>query len=738
MLGSGELVGGSSAFAVVLSSAVSQAQAASHTVLPFAGFAFAVIYSLCGSELDVPCDLSDQSLVLSLPTLADLVDGAITSWSDARLVASNPWLATEPYASLLAPKSITLYGQSAEDEIMQTLLTLLQRYKPSCTLAAFRSGGGAANAATIKPTTELVKSAVIDTPLSMAVVPVTASIHRLLSVTPLEHPVDASVVTAPSSEAVQACANHTGLTGADGAFDGRFALAASADPGCYPLSSSVSIVMRSSFAGAECEGANALPRQLVEFSAWVLGVRRTMSGTEIDQAASRTARSEQAAPLEDANVAPLAALTGGYDPDTAVYIQERITAITCNGYSIFSLECSKGHIRKTSDQGTSHECEPCPAGTYALDGTVCVKVSSLRYSGAASSEEDVMFCPPHSRHQKLELADGEVKLLADEGATSASECYCDVDYYLLGGSCVACPPGATCRGAFFLPEARPGYAMLGYNDMNASIASGVEPLFVRCQNWQQCDHGHGEAHGMWCDCPGGHYNTSDAATRTELRSGTLALAPLSEQIGAIGYSPYTCGDAYKQGTPACDVCLEGYGKQLGHCERCESHPVTYWVAAFVYCLVWFPLLRWLITKHCKSLHISVAFIQFLGLYAEISLDWGSIGDFFAACAFFNLNLQVTARHHPACTPSLSAPPPPPSPRAPLPLRRRSTSSAARARLASTCTSCRSSCPSSTPHVRSSTLSLPGSSLSSLAAPSRRCAPCSCAAGYHGAISLCAR
>ncbi len=256
----------------------------------------------------MPCALSDKALTLDLPTLADLLDGEIGSWGDARLAATNPWLVEEPAASLLVGAPMSLYGLAANDETMQTLLTLLQRYKPSCTLAAFRSGGAAANAATIKPTTELVKSAVIDTPLSMAVVPVTASLHRLLSVASLVSPHDAAATLAPSAASIAACAADTKQAGADGAFDGRFALAASADPGCYPLSSSVSIVMRSSFAGAECEGANALPRQLVAFLAWTLGEQRLDEAAVGDAAegARARARTMQATPLITNKMAALA------------------------------------------------------------------------------------------------------------------------------------------------------------------------------------------------------------------------------------------------------------------------------------------------------------------------------------------------------------------------------------------------------------------------------------------------
>ena len=70
--------------------------------------------------------------------------------------------------------------------------------------------------------------------------------------------------------------------------------------------------------------------------------------------------------------------------------------------------------------------------------------------------------------------------------------------------------------------------------------------------------------------------------------------------------------------------------------------MLYVIGGICLSLVWFPFLRYLITTYSKSMYTSVAYIQFLGLYSEIALRWGSVGELFSAFAFFNLNLESIA------------------------------------------------------------------------------------------------
>ena len=129
------------AFAVVPASRVSAADAVTNVVLPFAGVAILAVFSPCGSTLN-GCQYSNAVLTLSPTLLADILDGTVNTWSDAKLLPLNPWLAGSNIAT--QGTSIQLVGEASTSETMTLLLELLQPFKPGLSFDATFGVGGTA------------------------------------------------------------------------------------------------------------------------------------------------------------------------------------------------------------------------------------------------------------------------------------------------------------------------------------------------------------------------------------------------------------------------------------------------------------------------------------------------------------------------------------------------------------------------------------------------------------------
>lgn len=291
--------------------------------------------------------------------------------------------------------------------------------------------------------------------------------------------------------------------------------------------------------------------------------------------------------------------------------------------------CEPGHVQFISSSGTAI-CSQCEAGKYELSRRLCMEATSSSYvPRPASDETGVIDCPTVNGLQTrvLELLaelNGQlgVRVQTRQGARAQSECQCDEGSYdlrILGHSasnalplCTACPAGAMCAGGELSPVALPGYAQLAHSDPTEP------PHFFRCK----------VADG----CPGG---TIEAVTPTSDTQG-------GAQGGvAVVTTPYRCADGYLNGSSLCYRCEDGFGMRAGGCVKCGAPGPVYFSASLVFVLVWFPVLRAILTQYVKSFYTSIAFVQFMGVYASFAIPWGSsLKSLFESLGSFNLNLDA--------------------------------------------------------------------------------------------------
>ena len=305
-------------FAIVRAS-ILRAQEMEQLVMPFAGVATVAVYSLCGA-LDTACELAGRELRLSVALLADLVEGNINTWGDARLKALNPWLTSASSSVINSP--VQLIGEPPTSDTMMMLRAVLMRSTPSLTFAAFQPGGSA----TVMPTAKRVQAMVINTPLSIGITPLVGSLHRSIRAAAMQ---TSSGFVAPSAESVSACAKDTAKsTAGDGPFRGVYDLAASSRAECYPLSEAFVLLARSTFSDAECftEG----PLRMASAIRWLYSSRSQSS-------------------IEANNLAALAALN-------STYIDEQLLVPKCDGHPLLAYDCKPGYV---SDQSDPSGCRPC-------------------------------------------------------------------------------------------------------------------------------------------------------------------------------------------------------------------------------------------------------------------------------------------------------------------------------------------------------------------------------------------
>tara|TARA_B110001452_G_scaffold196118_1_gene166099 strand:- start:4103 stop:8938 length:4836 start_codon:yes stop_codon:yes gene_type:complete len=301
--------------------------------------------------------------------------------------------------------------------------------------------------------------------------------------------------------------------------------------------------------------------------------------------------------------------------------------------SMAALSCEPGTVEGYTSSATP-TCTQCEAGTYEVSRKLCTPAGSYSYAPSAGANETTgrLPCPSGTRVLTL-LAEssggGEqgglgVEMQASVGASNASQCVCDIGSYnaeLLedpdwagAPRCVACPDGAICAGAYLLPVALPGFAMLAHADPTKA------PFFLECK-------------GGPLACPGG--------TIEPLIIGATEVTSAALSSDSVVQVPYRCGDGYLNGSSGCYRCEDGYGMQAKQCVECQYPAATYTVLNLLFVLCWFPVLRILLTQYVKSFYTSIAFLQFLGVYSSFPLPWGSgLADVFEVLGSFNLDLDA--------------------------------------------------------------------------------------------------
>ena len=85
--------------------------------------------------------------------------------------------------------------------------------------------------------------------------------------------------------------------------------------------------------------------------------------------------------------------------------------------------------------------------------------------------------------------------------------------------------------------------------------------------------------------------------------------------------------------------------RAGACVQCEGPGIAYIIVSLLFVLTWFPVLRLILTRYVKSFYTSIAFVQFMGLYASFAVPWSSnLKSLFAGLGSVNLNLDLNAQN----------------------------------------------------------------------------------------------
>lgn len=260
------LVAGTLDYAVVVQEDVltSSSSDQSLVAIPHMGVPVAFAFSLCGLLRNgEACTLAGRALELNLESVASILDGSLTRWLDPRLVALNPWMVAEPYASAIGPsREIVLISMEIESSVSRIVLDLLRRHVPAASLAALRPTGRAIIVTDVPSTVALITA----TPFSVGLVPMAGAQSTFLSFASIASPVDPGLLLLPSRFSVAACAPAVGLP------DEALLLAASFAAGCYPLTTTTTLLMRRSNNGTDC----ALTGATIEFAQWVTAAEAIM------------------------------------------------------------------------------------------------------------------------------------------------------------------------------------------------------------------------------------------------------------------------------------------------------------------------------------------------------------------------------------------------------------------------------------------------------------------------------
>ena len=122
-----------------------------------------------------------------------------------------------------------------------------------------------------------------------------------------------------------------------------------------------------------------------------------------------------------------------------------------------------------------------------------------------------------------------------------------------------------------------------------------------------------------CDCIGGYHDI---------------LAP-----DTVNSTIVRCGPGYKDGSALCSLCEDGYALRANQCVQCDGQ-----ATAIILPLVLFPIILLFIqrlTSYFESCEISLAFLQFLGVYAGFGVRWvPSFQSFINVFAIANVDVDL--------------------------------------------------------------------------------------------------
>ena len=227
---------------------------------PYATTAIGFAFSFCGStQRGEACLLSNRSLSLDMNSVAALLSGNMTHWLDKRLVDNNPWMALEPYSSVIgATRAIQLVGEARDSEASQAVQASLRRHVPSANMAAL----GDAGRAILAPNGAQVASLVAATPFSIGIIALGCIEMPSVPLASLVSPWFPNASVAPSRESVEACYTMAASAPINGAPDFPVATASES---CYPLTIKASIVSLRHFYGVGCLRGGGV----VEFLRWL-------------------------------------------------------------------------------------------------------------------------------------------------------------------------------------------------------------------------------------------------------------------------------------------------------------------------------------------------------------------------------------------------------------------------------------------------------------------------------------
>jgi ABC-type phosphate transport system substrate-binding protein len=273
----------------------------------YAGVGLAVAYSLCAGVAG--CSLANQTLNLDVAAVAAVLDGNLTRWLDPRLVALNPWLADEPYATDIGvSREIVLIGTAATSATNQAVLSNLQRHGRGTSLAALLPAGRSL----MESDDAHVVSALASTRWSMGLVACLDDDWKdVVSFASIYSPHNGTAAIAPSLASLAACTlgeAEAALAGVNG-----WNLWASQSQDCYPLTATVSVVLPRNYHGCNCSKAG----EAIRFVQWVLG--------------------DMTEGLLRYHMLPLAPLA----PDL---VSRRLYEVYCDGHSWLDSHIDEGHL----------------------------------------------------------------------------------------------------------------------------------------------------------------------------------------------------------------------------------------------------------------------------------------------------------------------------------------------------------------------------------------------------------
>eukprot|EP00286_Rhodomonas_abbreviata_P013515 CAMPEP_0181323820 /NCGR_PEP_ID=MMETSP1101-20121128/20009_1 /TAXON_ID=46948 /ORGANISM="Rhodomonas abbreviata, Strain Caron Lab Isolate" /LENGTH=1221 /DNA_ID=CAMNT_0023431913 /DNA_START=228 /DNA_END=3889 /DNA_ORIENTATION=- len=189
-------------------------------------------------------------------------------------------------------------------------------------------------------------------------------------------------------------------------------------------------------------------------------------------------------------------------------------AVCNNTRGAYTCACNAGYLGVGQDVllGPGTSCEPCPAGTYSNAGDrSCTACPDAAYShspegstledchcrpglygnlsapgGQCAECEENHYCPGTA----VDMVPCPANSSSPRGVGVAEDCVCDEGYSGANGdTCVICPPGQTCSGGWFAPEACPrgNYSTAGSIACDSCPQlSTSEPGDPRCS----CDAGY--------------------------------------------------------------------------------------------------------------------------------------------------------------------------------------------------------------------------------------------------------